>query len=260
MPTEVITMPIERRAGLAGRHIVTCGTPGVKPADAMVTGNGTLLFSTMGEPACDRLILNCEELESPQWAEPPKAPLIAGKLDEIRNLILEGRYVEAAKLSSRAAVESGTPDTLASNPGHPAIALTLTQPVGEAKDYLFTLDMRTSLITIRWEDADGVFKREMFASRADGIAALRATAPAGRLNLTLKGAFPPPRIPKNRVLGCNYVPGGTDTYYTGKAIPPEVVIRHTRNGILLSGVYAYGKGGFTAAVRANRRGWSVACR
>ncbi len=248
MPTQVTTMPIERRAGLAGRHIVTCGTPAAKPGDAMVTGNGTLLLSTMGEPACDHLILNREELKSPQWAEPPKAPLIADKLGDIRKLILEGKYVEAAKLSSNAAVESGTPDTLASNPHHSAITLTLTQPVGEAKEYLFTLDLRTSLITTRWEDADGVFQREMFASRADGIAALRATAPAGRLNLTLKGEFPQLRIPKKRVLSSNYLPGGKDKYFTGDPIPPEVVIRYTREGILLSGVYAYKKGGFTVAI------------
>jgi len=108
----------------------------------MVSGNGTLLFSTMDEPAYDRLILNCEELESPQWAEAPKAPLIAYKLEEIRRLILEGKYVEAAKLSLKAAVESGTPDTLASNPGHSDITLTLTQPVEEARDYLFTLERR----------------------------------------------------------------------------------------------------------------------
>ena len=92
----------------------------------MVTGNGTLLLSTMGQPANDRLVLVREELASPQWAEPPKTPLIADKLDEVRKLILEGRYVEAAKLSSQAAVESGTPDTLAGNPRHAAIAMALT--------------------------------------------------------------------------------------------------------------------------------------
>jgi hypothetical protein len=42
-------MPIERRAGLSGRHIVTCGTPATRRRDSMVSGNGTLLFSTMGE-------------------------------------------------------------------------------------------------------------------------------------------------------------------------------------------------------------------
>ncbi|MBC8170792.1 MAG: glycoside hydrolase N-terminal domain-containing protein [Anaerolineae bacterium] len=200
MPIRVTTSPIEQRAGLYGRHIVTCGTPAVKWREALVTGNGTLLFSTMGEPACDHLTLSREELESPQWAEPPQAPLIANRLDEVRKLILEGKYVEAAKLSSRAAVESGTPDTLVSNPRHPAITMTLTQPVGEAKDYLSILDLRTSLITTLWGDAEGVFKREMFTSRADGIAALRVAAPSGHLNLTLKREFPQPEIPKDRLV------------------------------------------------------------
>ena len=250
MPTQVTTMPIERRAGLAGRHIVSCGIPAQKSRDALVTGNGTLLFSTMGNPADDQLILSHEELQIPQWAEAPKAPLIADKLHAIRSLILAGKYVEAGKLSSKAAIESGTPDTLASNPSHPAITLTLKQLVGEAADYLSTLDFRTSLITTRWEDKGGLFKREIFASRADNLATLRATAPTGRLNLTLKGAFPRIDIPQNRVLGCNYVPGGVDTYYTGDPIPPEVVVRHTSKGIFLSGVYAYQKGGFTTAVRA----------
>ena len=182
--------------------------------------------------------------------ERPKAPLIAGILAEVRKMILEGKYVDAAKLASQAAADNGTPDTLSGNPPHPAIMLTLTQPVGEAKDYLFTLDMRTSLVTTRWEDAGGIFKREMFTSRADDMAVLRVTAPAGRLNMTLKGEFSLPRFPRERVVSSNYVPGGKDRYMTSEPIPPEVVIRHTRNGILLSGVYAYNKGGFTVVVRA----------
>lgn len=250
MPMKVITMPVERRVGLAGRHIVTCGTPAAEPKEALVTGNGILLLSTMGDPACDHLVLYREELASPQWAEPPKAPLIADKLGEVRRLILEGKYVEAAKLASETAAESGTPETLASNPPHPAMSMKLIQPVREAKDFLFTLNMRTSLITTRWEDMDGLYKREMFVSRADGIAVLRVTAPAGRLNLILKGEPPEIRILKNRVLSCNDVPGGVDKYYTGEPIPPKIVVRHTKNGILLSGVYAYQKGGFSVAVRA----------
>lgn len=250
MQPKVVTLPIERRVGLSGRHIVTCGEPAAKPGEALVTGNGTLLLSTMGDPACDRMILSREELALPQWAEPPKAPLIAGKLDEIRQLMLDGKYVEAARLSYSTAVENGTPDTLGSNPHHPAIILHLSQPVQEAKDYLFTLDLRNSLITTRWMEQSGLFQREMFASRADGIAAMRVTAPKGRLSLVLKGDFSLPRFPHARIVSANNVPGGTDRVVTSQPVPPDVALRYTGDGILLTGNYAYGQGGFTVAVRA----------
>jgi len=252
------TMPLERRAGLAGRHIVTCGVPAAKACDALVTGNGTLQLSTMGEPACDRLVLDREELQETQWDEPLKAPMIADKLDEIRKLMLDGKYLEASKLSVKYAEESGTPQTIHTPPYHAAMEMDLIQPVKEAFDYFWTLDMRTSLITIRWEDGGELYKREMFASRADGIAAVRATAPAGKLNLILKGLTPRFSGWDKPVLGTNFVPGAEELHYTNQPIPPEVKVRHTKDGILLSGTYFHkNHGGYTAAVRVVTDGGTV---
>lgn len=254
---QVKTLPIGKREGIAGRHVVSCGAPAIKPRDALVSGNGDLLLSSTGDPANDHMVLRLRGLQMPQWDEPPKAPAIADRLAEIRNLILEGKAVEAAKLSTKAAKAAGVPDTLASNPEHQALDLIVRQETGSVEDYLFTLDLRTSLVTTRWTNGGGTYKREFFASRADGLVVLRATAPAGKLNITLKGDLTPPVIPEVRVLGCNFVPGGVDTFYTGTAVPPVTTIRHSCEGITLSGICGHGKGVFSTAVRATVSGGSI---
>jgi hypothetical protein len=254
----ITTMPVGRRAGLAGRHIVTCGVPAGKECDALVSGNGTLLLSTMGNPACDQLVLDREELQETQWDEPMKAPLIADKLEEIRGLMMQGKYLEASKLSVRYAEESGTPQTVHTAPYHAAMVMELTQPVEEALEYLWTLDMRTSLITIRWEEKGELYKREMFCSRADGIAVMRVTAPSGKLNLSLKGSAPEFSGWEKPVLGTNFVPGAEELHYTNEPVAPSVEVSHTQEGILLAGVYFHkNHGGYTSAVRVVADGGRV---
>ena len=271
------TMPLSKRAGCLRRHMIAMGRPAEERQNALVSGNGTLLLGAMGQPAEETLLLQREELLAPQWKEPPRAPLIADYLPEIRRMILEGRPQEAAELADMAAAQRGTPSTLTACPSHPALVLHVKQPVEEARDYLFTLDMRTSLVRVQWEDG-GVFTRETFASRADGLAALRMTAPGGRLNAEIRGEFPElhyrrgkwgpndlPEAPAGRRQGlveedfANTGSSAREGYFDCQAVAPSVTVTHEADAILLEGRYAYERGGFAVAVRVRVQGGRVLC-
>ena len=58
-------MPKEKRAAYAGRHCVICGRPASERQNALVSGNGTLLLSAMGDPEHETLTLRREELLAP---------------------------------------------------------------------------------------------------------------------------------------------------------------------------------------------------
>ena len=241
-----ITMPIGKREGKAGRHIISCGQPAKEQKDALVTGNGTLQFIDCGVPWDDILTLNREELMSPQWHEPPKAPLIYDYLKPIREKILAGDYRGAEEMADMAAAQRGTPPTLEGNPSHPAIQLQIRQKVGMAEDYLHTLDMSTSLVTTFWSD-NGDFSRSLFCSRADELGALLFRAPEGRLDITIKGILPP--IAYQRVtMVSNDLPGYSDDLFDCLPIFPSIAIQHMPDSICLTGQYAYNTGGFVSVV------------
>lgn len=242
-----ITMPLKKRSNIAGRHKIACALPAKEECHALVTGNGTLLVTDHGNPARDVLTIRQEELMSPQWPIPPKAPLIRDYLPLIRKKILEGRYEEAGEIADRTAVQCGTSPRLQGNPSHPAICLHIDQRVKQADDYLHVLDMRTSLITTRWTDG-GEFCREVFCSRTDQIMALRFTAPNSGLNLTLRGDLPEIVYTKEKMT-TNDLPGEGDGYFDCLAVFPRVSVTHTPDSILLTGSYAFRIGGFVTAAR-----------
>ena len=271
---KVFTMPKEKRAAYIKRHMVVCGSPASAPRNALVSGNGTLMLCVTGDPAHEKLTLKREELMSPQWREAPKAPAIKEYLPEIRKTVLEGRPQVAGEKADMAAAQKGTPSTFSHNPTHPAMLIDIEQPVTKAEDYLFTLDMRTSLVTVRWDD-DGIFKREAFASRADGVAAVRLSAPEGRLNALIRGSFPTLKYTRG-TWSSNHVPrlnrhelGYTDQdlrdaanwLYEGvfdcQPVPPDITVAHQEQSIVVEGVYAYEQGGFSAAVRLYVQGGTV---
>lgn len=74
------------------RHCVCNDQPAKRMSDAFRSGNGTLLLLDYGDPFCNKLTLSHEELYTPQWEEPPKAPLLREVLPEIQNLLLAGEY------------------------------------------------------------------------------------------------------------------------------------------------------------------------
>lgn len=250
------TMRMDKREGIAGRHIISCGQPATAQQHALLTGNGVMLVRDMGNPWDDVMVINREQLASPQWREYPKAPLIRYHLPMVRKLMLEGKYKEAGELADIAACQNGCPPFF--NEGsvpHPAMELHIKQKVEQADDYLHTTDMRTSLVTTRWND-NGEFKREVFCSRADGVMVLRFTAPKGRLHLTLSGGLTPVTYEREK-LTSNTMPMEGEGAFECVAIFPEFEVKNKVEGIELTGTYAYDVGGFVSVLNARVQGGSI---
>jgi hypothetical protein len=242
------SLPIEERAGIAGRHIVTCSLPASEFHNALTTGNGTLVLSAMGNPFKETILLQREGLTVPQWTKPPSAPEIAAYLPMIRNLIKSGKYHDAAELADMAAIQNGCPPTLCSPPSHPALVLSISQAGETARRYLQTLNMRTSVINVRWEDENGLYSRDIFCSRGNQSAIIHLKARVGKLKADICGLFPD--IEYERMSwDSNDIPNGRKGFFNCKPVSPHVTVTHTRAGIFLDGTYPYGRGSFAATAR-----------
>jgi hypothetical protein len=96
----------------------------------------------------------------------------------------------------------------------------------------------------------------MFCSRADHIAAVRFQAEAGCLSIRIQGFFPDIEY-SQYYWGANYLPTKEYGVYDSIPVPPVTKIDHCHDGITLTGLYAYEKGGFVAAASLNLSGGSA---
>ncbi|MBN2684650.1 MAG: glycoside hydrolase family 95 protein [Pontiellaceae bacterium] len=147
-----------------------------KPAkqwtEALPIGNGRISAMVFGDVGSERLQLNEDTL----WAGSPYDPVnptAKDALPEVRKLVFEGKYREAASLIDSkvlAKPQSQMPYQTVGN-------LTLNFGDGSgAENYKRVLDLDTATVTITYTK-DGVdYKREVFASTPDDVIVVRLSA------------------------------------------------------------------------------------
>jgi hypothetical protein len=151
--------------------------------EGLISGNGTIGVNIFSRPLEETIIFTHERLFLPK-GPPVVPPDNAHLLFEIRRLIDRGLYKQATELAFDL---SGQESFLYPDPFVPAFDVNLhMKAVGKVSDYLRSVDFRTGEATVRWSDDRGVFERRMFVSRADGLAVLLITGPAGALDLALE--------------------------------------------------------------------------
>ena len=147
-----------------------------KPAldwnQALPLGNGRLGAMVFGNPAVEQLQLNEETI----WAGSPNSnahKLEDGVLEKVRQLIFEGKYMEAQDLATAKIMSPknhGMPyqtmgDLFISFPGH-----------AEYSDYYRDLNISDAIAHVSYK-VDGVtYKREMFTSFTDQAIIVKLTA------------------------------------------------------------------------------------
>lgn len=148
-----------------------------KPAEnweeGLITGNGTLGLNAYSRPNAERIIFTHEELFMPM-GEPLVPVDQSADLPTIRQLIADGKYKEAEKLQFENSGQEGFmyPDFYV-----PAFDLTIRrEPQGAVEDYARSVNFSTAEATVQWRDEAGIFRRQMFASREDGVAVIRLVA------------------------------------------------------------------------------------
>jgi alpha-L-fucosidase 2 len=202
-PFQYGAMPLAQRLKTLPERNVCSLYPGKNFSEALYTGNGRQRIDVLGDPYRDELAFMHEMLYEPVWDKAPEPPDLTAVLPEVRRLLREGKFLEAADLVEKAQLESGvgsylrtTPTGVVMPPWPPdktdAFRLSIQQPeCGETKNYLRWLDLLTGKITVQWENESGAFKREAIASVKGDVNALRFTPPApGALDVEIVLALP----------------------------------------------------------------------
>ena len=196
-------MSHEMRTQILPKRSVCSLYPAQTSSDAIYTGNGIQKIDVFGEPYNEQMNFSHEMLYEPVWDKAPEPPDLTGVLPEVRKLLREGKYVEAAELIEKAQLESSlapmlrVTDTGVVMPPWPpdktdAFRLFIKQPqYGETKNYLRFLDMTNGKVTVQWENEKGAFKREAIAAREGDICGIRFSVPErGMLDVDLDVCLP----------------------------------------------------------------------
>lgn len=158
--------------------------PGESWEHGLLSGNGKIGASVLGQPLDDTIILSHERLFLPE-RPPTLPPLLAPRLFEIRRLIDQGLYREAEELAFKL---SGQEGFLYPDPFVPAFDLRIRMDLEtHVTGYRRSVDFQTGEATVRWTGSEASFQRSLFVSRADGVVVLRITASRpGSINARLQ--------------------------------------------------------------------------
>jgi alpha-L-fucosidase 2 len=175
---KIVPMPLEERLrrGVVPRR----GFCSIAPAsDALlISGNGTMSIDVQCDPYSEQIVFRHESVFVPH--KHFEAPDIAGIFPQVRQMILDGKYHEAAKLAYEEWHKSPTPAG-GGYGGGPTFTMRLDHPKSASvKDYLRTVDFESTELKVHWTDERGEWVRRIFASRPDNVIAQRLTAPQGQ--------------------------------------------------------------------------------
>jgi len=178
-PVPISPMPLAERIRrkIVPRH----GFCSISPAsDALlISGNGAMSIETACDPYSEQIIFRHESLFTPH-KRPFEAPRIAAIFPQVRQMLLEGKYHDAARLG----YEEWHKTTMTGGGfggGGAGFSMRLEFPqTASVKDYLRTVDFESTELKVHWTDERGEWIRELFASRPDNIVVQRLTAPQGQ--------------------------------------------------------------------------------
>ena len=192
-------MPLEKRREILPERSVCSLYPAEGLTHAFFTGNGKQSMNILGDPYEEIIPFGHEALYEPMWARAPEPPDLTGVMPQMRKLMLEGLFDDAAELIEKTQLDAGFgPLMVTTNVGaiippsslrlHYAFQLKIKQPkISETKDYLRWLDMLTGCVTIQWENALGKFMRKSVVSYKGDVCAICFTPPnAGELDVEVE--------------------------------------------------------------------------
>jgi DNA-binding LacI/PurR family transcriptional regulator len=191
--------------------------------DAFPLGNGRHGALAFGDPWHETVIITHHALIKPADSGDVEAPpLLAGRLREVRDLLLHGESAAAL-----ARFTAGWPER-SPRSFHPAFAVRVSSRTrGEPPGYLRTLDFTTGLASAAWPG----WRRFCFVSRAGDVVVQRIQAPPGT-SLTISHDVRLPGAPPDLTVSCQVHRTGA-----GELV---AVVRVT---------YPGGRGGYTGITR-----------
>jgi hypothetical protein len=180
--TEASPMPLAERLR---RNIVPhsgfCSLqPGRTTSEGVTSGNGPMVIEVACDPYSEQILFHHESLLMP-WKRPFEAPKVADILPQVRQMVLGGKYRDAAEFALKVMNEGPIKINTSAHPTIPAFMMHLDSPGTTAvRNYLRTVDFESSEVRVYWTDERGDWVRQAFASRPDNVVVQWLTAPAGQ--------------------------------------------------------------------------------
>lgn len=156
--------------------------------NALPIGNGRLGAMIFGNPDNEIIQLN----EHTVWSGSPHRndnPEALAALPQIRQLLFDGRYKEAEELVGKAIISKGSHGQMFQPVG--SLELRFSGH-GDYTNYYRELDLETAMATVSYTVDDIRYKREMIASLAGRVIAVRLTASKAK-SLSFTAHFPSPQ-------------------------------------------------------------------
>ncbi|MFE5791352.1 RICIN domain-containing protein [Streptomyces sp. NPDC056503] len=143
--------------------------------DGFVTGNGEYGAVLHGTPQLERMVLNHHRFVLPNGTRDVTPPVLADRLESVRDRALAGDYWGAAGEFAEGW------DLRWTQTFHPGYELQLSTPgATTSNNYARVTDFRTGEVTHSWSDSAGVWKRRAFVSRADKVVVHELLPAAGK--------------------------------------------------------------------------------
>jgi hypothetical protein len=176
---KIVPMPLEERMrrGVVPRRGFCSIAPG---SDALlISGNGPINIDTPCDPYSEQISFRHESLFMPR--KPFAAPNIAGIFPQVRQMLLDGKYHEAAQFAHDEWHKTPSNSAGGGFGGALAFSMRLDFPkTASVKDYLRTVDFESTELKVHWTDERGEWVRRTFTSRPDSVVVQWLTAPRGQ--------------------------------------------------------------------------------
>ena len=145
-------MPLAERVrrGVVPRHGLCSLTPA--PDALLISGNGAMSVETACHPYSESIVFRHESLFAPR-KRPFESPNIAGVLPRVRQLILDGKYEDAARLAISEWRKTPMPPGMGGFGGL-SFTMRIETPGAEpVADYLRTADFESTELKVHWTDS-----------------------------------------------------------------------------------------------------------
>ncbi len=182
----VSPMPLEERLrrGVVPRRGFCSIAPGSD--SLLISGNGPINIDMQCDPYAEQITFRHESIFVPH--KPFEVPDIAGIFPQVRQMMLDGKYQEAAKFAHDEWHKKLDNSTRGGFGGGSAFSMQLDLPkTASIKNYLRTVDFESTELKVYWTDERGEWVRRTFTSRPDNVVVQWLTAPKGQsVNVRIK--------------------------------------------------------------------------
>jgi alpha-L-fucosidase 2 len=176
---KVSPMPLAERIKL--KIVPQRGFCSIAPGgDTLISGNGAMTIELACDPYTEQIPFRHESLFVPR-RRPFEAPKIADILPQVRQMLLDGKYHEAARFAYDEWHKTPITRSMGGFGGGTAFSMRLDFPkTSSVKNYLRTVDFESTELKVHWTDERGEWVRRTFASRPDNVMVQWLTAPKGQ--------------------------------------------------------------------------------